>query len=430
MNRNNKATYIPIILGDYYNAYGMVRSFGDNGIKPILVTKSKKSFMRHSKYLEKNFVISDVNVDEEQFIQELILIGKNIMPIKGVLYPTHDEELLCIAKNKHRLAEYFEFPFSDYSALVNIMDKSMLNKVCSDLGIPTIKESLVSSKNEALECAKLMRFPLILKVVIWDEKVIAALGGKIKIVDSYNNYAKEIEKFFESYNNGRLLVQEYIEDSNKLMPTVNTVSDREGNMECVFTSLKVRQEPPKTGTSTAEIVVDPREKEYADIIEYTKRIIKYFSLYGLSGTEYKYDPRDDKYKVIEMNCRSEFPNYLQVIAGQEMALYLYKKHIGEEANIPFYPTRKNASCYVPIRDKILNVYIHHKDSSGMGISLKEWKKSIVKPTTLYGITYNDFRVFIGACAKEWFVIVKVLIRMMLKVPQDEPIFNYLKNIRK
>lgn len=409
---------IPIVIGTYYNAYSVIRGFGEKGIKSILVTCGERCFVQKSKYIETIWITRNVNESESGFIEDLIKYGKEISPNKGMFFPTHDEQLLAISKFKAILEPYFEIPFSDYSILKEIMDKDSFSETCKRLGIPTIRDYKIRNYDEAKTALEEFGVPILVKVNQWDIRIIKGFGSKIAVFEDPDKYLSAISHFFDAVPDGELLVQEYISDSERLMPNVNSFTDREGNMQCVFVSEKLRQYPPQRGTSTATYSMNPEDPQYSDIIEYSRKICKHFRFYGLFGIEYKFDPKDGLYKIIEMNCRSEFPNYLQTLVGQNMAYEIYNYHLGEKVTIPFYPLVKSASCYVPVLDKFYvtksNKYNYPKFTMTRG----EWRKSIIKPSTMYGLTVRDYRSFVSAQMEALKKTMVILFRAKFLIPEN------------
>lgn len=418
---------IPVVLGSYYNAYSVVREFGENGISSILVTHGERNFVQKSKFLIRTTRTRDVNYDERGFIDDLISLGKELSPDRGMFFPTHDEELLAIAKYSNELTPYFELPFSDFDVLKQIMDKDCFSSECKKLGIPTIRDMKVKSLQEAENALNEFGIPILVKVNQYDLKTIQAFGRKIDVFEKESDYLDSMKLFYDVIPDGELLVQEYIIDSDRLMPNVNSFTDREGNMKCVFVSEKVRQYPPQRGTSTATYSMDPEDPKYKDIIEYSKAICNRFKFYGLFGIEFKYDPKDGNYKVIEMNCRAEFPNYLQTLVGQNMAYEIYRYHLGQGTNISYYPTIKSASCYVPVLDKFYVTKSNKYDYPAFTMTKAEWKRSILKPVTLYGITPKDIRSFVFAYLFEFKNSLLILYRATKHIPENISTKEYLKS---
>lgn len=421
----NNTKVIPVVIGNYFNAYGVIRAFANHNIKSILVTNEPNCFVAKSKYLQ-NVVVSKMD-NEESFIKDIIEYGEKIHPDRGMLFPTHDEQLLYIAKYKSELEKYYEIPFSDYDILSNIMDKKKFTKECQKMNIPTIREILVSSVEDAKQVINTFRFPVIVKLDIWNRDVIKAIDGKINIYYDIEKFENDMHHFFEILPEENLLVQEYIEDSDRLMPNINSISDKNGELCCIFVSEKLRQYPPQTGTSTATISADPEDERYSSIIEYAKKIVKHFGFYGLFGIEFKFDKNEQCYKVIEMNCRSEFPNYLQVIVGQNMPYYLYNYHLGRESSIPYFPRENNALCYVPFLDKYYSTKVNLYKNCKFMLSKEEWEKSIFSPYTLHGISIKDIRPYVKAYIQSIKKGMVELYRIKNRIPNTMSMKEYFWN---
>lgn len=418
---------IPVVIGTYYNAYSIVRGFGENGIKSILITHGENNFVQKSKYIEFVRVTRNVNLDEESFIEDLLTLGREIAPAKGMFFPTHDEHLLAIAKYKDKLQEYFEIPFSDYDILNSIMDKNSFMCECKRLGIPTIEEIIVHNYKDAEHALEKLGTPILVKVNQWDKEIINGLGDKINIFTDGKDYLNTMKLFFETVHKGVLLVQEYIKDTNVLMPTVNSFTDKDGKMQCIYVGEKLRQFPPQTGTSTSYYARDPQDPKYKGIIEYTKRIVKEYHFYGLFGIEYKYDPKEGVYKIIEMNCRSEFPNYLQTLVGQNMAFEIYKYHIGQRVTVPYYPIMTSAMTIVPLLDWFYVRKYNYYKFPKFTMTQKEWETSLIQPLTLYGLTKNDYFSYVYAYFLAWITALTLLFRCKFNVPANLRTRDYLKS---
>lgn len=417
---------VPVVIGSYYNAYGIVRSFADAGVRSILVTGRKKCSIQYSKYLEKHVAMAEPKEDEAQFIADMLELGKSLHPRRGMLFPTHDDQLIAIAKNAEAFSAYYEIPFSGWDICCEFIEKASFHAHCESLGVPTVRECLAASLSEALQCLEILRLPVIVK----GNSVATTLGsifpaGKMVFYDR-DEFETQMRCFFSGIPGETLLIQEYIEDSNRNMPTVNCFTDRDGNMQCVYVSEKIRQYPPKTGTSTAYNIVDPENPIYAGIIAHTQKLLRSLHFYGLSGTEFKYDPTNGDYKIIETNIRSEFPNYLQTMAGQNMPYQLYRYHLGLEVTIPYYPVLKRAQCRVPFEDRFKNLYLNRLYYPDSVLSRREWRDTKIEPHTLYGLTMKDIKPFLHVYFWSAFCAPHVLFRAWLHIPDDVRTIDYFR----
>lgn len=420
---------VPVVIGTSYNAYGIVHSFADKGIHSILVTGKRKCFVQYSKYLERHVILPEPDTDPEGFVSGLLELGISLSPRRGMFFPTHDEQVIAIATHASELSAYFEIPFSDWETCHKIIDKSNFRARCEALGIPTVRECLIRSLPEALQCLEDLRLPLIIKGNSVESNTGSFIANEKKIFYDRSEYESFMRQLFAKGFKDDLLVQEYIEDSDRHMPTVNCFTDRDGIAQCFSVIEKIRQYPPRTGTSTVMSLVWPKDPDYQEVMDYTQRILRDFQFYGLSGTEFKYDPREKNYKIIETNVRSEFPNYLQTLAGQNMAYQLYLYHMGYEITIPYYPLIKSANCILPFRDYFYTVHLNKLTNKEYSLTRKAWKASLVKPSTGYGLTFRDIKPFLYAYFTAILTCLNAYFRNKKNIPYNVKTIDYIRGKR-
>ena len=160
--------------------------------------------------------------------------------------------------------------------------------------------------------------------------------------------------------------------------------------------------------------LDAQSPAYQDIIRYTRTLLRELRIYGLSGTEYKYDPSDDLFKIIETNLRPEYFNYLHTLTGQNMPYQLYQYHLSGKKPPSFYPPVKSATAFIPFSDRFFAVHLNQFNYPAHAITKKAWRESLPKPRTKYGLTAKDLKPFLHAYTisalkglNAWFRIKKV-----------------------
>lgn len=200
----NKAV---IIGGDHYNALGLARVFGVNGIKPygILVTQSKKTkdnFCYASKYWQKTYFVSD----EEEAICILNQKFSNYDE-KPVLIPSSDGAAIAIDRYADSLQNHFVLPgfYNEYGKLALLMDKYNQNQWASQNGLKVAQSTIVHfDGSEKKQIAK-VKYSCIVK------PVLSAEGEKSDIRKCDNE--KELLEYLRQLSNKgykRILVQEFL----------------------------------------------------------------------------------------------------------------------------------------------------------------------------------------------------------------------------
>lgn len=316
---------VVIIGGDHYNALGIVRCFGINGIKPygILTTtdkNKKKNFCYLSKYWEKYWLALS---DEEA----LIILKQQFASEKEkpVLVPSSDGMALLIDLHLNELSEHFICPSikGNQGEIAKLMDKSHQVEWAKQLGIKTAKTWCVELNANIDFLYNEVVFPCIVKPVISSE------GHKTDItkcddLDALRKCMKEIQE--KGYH--RILVQEFLQKDYEaeLFGCIGEHSDR---IPYLF-SKHVREWPPVGGSVSCHQFL--KEPELIDQAESLLRKIKNFGYVGnidielfvINGelvlNEVNYRNSGDVYACFQHKVYYPYFSYLDMIGADTTAL--------------------------------------------------------------------------------------------------------------
>jgi predicted ATP-grasp superfamily ATP-dependent carboligase len=85
------------------------------------------------------------------------------------------------------------------------------------------------------------------------------------------------------------------------------------------TKRKLRQFPAQYGDGSLQVTVDAPE-----VVELSRRLLRKLEYRGFVGVEFKLDPRDDSYRLMEINARAVSGNQLAISAGIDFAWIAYQ----------------------------------------------------------------------------------------------------------
>lgn len=156
-----------IIGGDHYNALGLVRCFGINGIKPDGILTEPNEFNRFCNYSKYWNTVKYVT-DEDEAYQYLLTLPS--CDEKPVLVPSSDGAMLMIDDHCEELTKKYILPgFKHNPGMVaNLMNKYNQMMWANDLGIETAKTWLLGL-NEYENQLQEFVYPCIVKPVISTE---------------------------------------------------------------------------------------------------------------------------------------------------------------------------------------------------------------------------------------------------------------------
>lgn len=310
-----------IIGGDHYNALGLVRCFGINGIKPdgILTEPNVSSrFCNHSKFWNTVKYVTDEN-EAYQYLLTLPSCDE-----KPVLVPSSDGAMLMIDAHNEELSKKFILPgFKNNPGMVaHLMNKYNQMKWANNLGIETAKTWMLNL-NDYKNLLSQFVYPCIVKPVISSE------GHKsdIRKCDDEKSLISAID-WLKLNGYKRILVQEFLvkDYECELWGCIPQFSDKVPYL----LSKHLREWPKIAGSvSCHEFIVEPAMKRQAEEIlqklkagGYVGNVdIEILSIKGkLYLNEVNFRNSGDVYALFKDKVYYPYYSYLDMI-GQDISGY-------------------------------------------------------------------------------------------------------------
>ncbi len=352
-----------IILNGTELGYQVIRALGEKGIRSIvLYDQDKDEIGRYSKYVTESIRIPG-------FIENPSLLLDFLLEKKGewagfLIVPTKDYTVEFLAAHQDILSKYYRIPKLDIEIVQKIMNKSALYRAAESLGIAVPKTFSPKTRDELNHIKADLRFPCLIKPGLGhlfyrkhDIKMIEVDTFE-ELVDEYKCLTSDFTK--DEYE---LSISEIIPgpDSEQMIQYASYI-DRSGELLASMTSRKIRQDPPKYGYGR---VVKSEKSKCLDEMSYA--LLKNLGYHGFSEIEWKYDPREDKYKLIEINMRFIFYIGLCVACGINFPYIQYLDLVkGRKARSNSY---QSDIYWIHLYKDVLHTLLHHHLEQ---FSLKEY----------------------------------------------------------
>ncbi|WP_027108202.1 carboxylate--amine ligase [Lacticigenium naphthae] len=311
--------FIPVIIGTDMNAYTMAASFHEEyNKKSILVGKSTLQFTRFStlkreEYLDENFH------DPTVFVDLLIDIAKKYHHETDhlILIGTNDFYVKMLVENQEKLRPYYLFNVVKKELMEQIYYKKNFYKLCAQHGIPTPKTYFYSSQNDDFFTEE-VTFPVIIKPSNGIAYYHNPFEGMEKVykVNSYEEINEIISKIKNSGYTDELIIQDFIPGDDTFMWDSVFYANTNGVPQLITLAQVVLQEHTITaiGNYTALIVRHDRP-----LMDKLANFLKTLGYTGFANFDIKFDERDGKYKVFEVNLRQGRSSYYTTQCGKNMA---------------------------------------------------------------------------------------------------------------
>jgi len=233
----------------------------------------------------------------------------------GVLFPAIDIDLEAILLAQDRLAARYHVPAAPHIG-ADIFAKNWQYELARRAGVP-IPRSLRFHAGERPDLSG-YRFPLIIKPSSRTE----AVGGRafrLRVVDDAAGLDAFLAELERDHAGREFQLAENIPGDPTTLYTVGAYANRQGRVLRAYTGRKLSQYPYTHGdASIAETLSVPEV-----VVTQACALLEAARFHGISQVEFKYDARDDQYKLLEINGRSWSWIKLPAFSGVNLPLIQY-----------------------------------------------------------------------------------------------------------
>lgn len=271
---------------------GVARSLGRMGVPVHSLAHVEPSLVLASRYcagrVDAGWNGHPEGRPDEEIVDQLLAAGRRLGP-DPILLPGSDRWALLVAAHAERLREVFTFPEVPLQLVRDLTSKVGLHDLALRHGLDTPRVLLPGSVDEAVAAATEMGMPVVLKN-------LRSVPG-LELARAHDE-RELVDRFLAMGGPGEVVLQELIPGDDADVWMYNGYYDTESRCLASFTGRKIRQLPPGLGLCTAgECAPNP---ELAAAVESFLGAIGYR---GVVDIDFRRDPRDGRYKVLDVNPR-------------------------------------------------------------------------------------------------------------------------------
>jgi predicted ATP-grasp superfamily ATP-dependent carboligase len=309
-----------IIIGGEHPGLGIARSLGRRGI-PICVIDDQHSVSQFSKYVGRTVRVKDLR-DEYKTVESLLEVGLRY-GLKGwVLFPTRDETVAAFSRQRNQLAEFFRVSTAGWSSVRWAWDKKNTYERAAELGIPVPRTFNPRTERELADLYPYL--PLALKPSV-KENFFYATGAKAWRAETPDQLNDLFRRANRQIRPEEILIQEIIPGDGQRQYSYCAFF-RDGEAHSTLVARRLRQHPREFGRAATYV----ETIEHPEIEELSERFLRAINYYGLVEVEFKQDPRDGRFKLLDVNARTWGFHSIGEPAGVDFPYLLYADQIGQQ----------------------------------------------------------------------------------------------------
>jgi predicted ATP-grasp superfamily ATP-dependent carboligase len=303
-----------IIVEGHVQGLSNLRSIAELGVITWVIDK-KKCIASASKYCSHFLQCPDFITTE--FTEFLMKIGEQYDLKNCLLIPSNDHAVYNIASNKTRLSKHYKIVGFDIDIIDIIYDKSKLLHLAEREGVAIPATQYFTSNSEKLQNS--ISLPVLTKGR-HGLTFYKTIGKKALISTSEEQLKNDLASIEQKLPLIETFTQEVIPFDGKNKTISFTAYSENGEIKTFWMGEKLREHPIQFGTAT--LAVSIRNEE---CLKQSQVLLKSLNYTGVCEIEYLLDPRNNKYKLIEINPRTWLWVGLAKECGIDYAKILYHR---------------------------------------------------------------------------------------------------------
>jgi len=314
-----KKTDCALILGSYVNGYSIVRELYEKKVKNIVLFDSTRNIASYSNKITRHVSIEDT---PESLLNALDKLHEEYEKI--IVFPTSDLHLENLHKIHKAVEGYCFLPFNSEN-LIECSDKYYQYSWCEKLGVPYPKTVRIESVKD-IDKILSIQFPVLLKPVRREDlKIDVFRNLQLKDREEFEKNKRKVEGFIRK--GIPFITSEIIPGDGSNIYAYVGYRNKQGVIVNEWTGKKLSQFPNDFG------VFASASNQAPDTVYHQGRtLLNGMNLMGIAEPEFKYDYRDGKYKLMEINLRSMMWHRVGNLSGVNVQYSQYLDALGKTAD--------------------------------------------------------------------------------------------------
>ncbi len=366
-----------IIISAHTVGLGVIRALSALEMPRIVLSYDHADMGRASRHITTLIDCPHPENDPAAFLAFLLRLAQ-IYP-GAMLLPASDASLAAISRHKTELSAVYQVACTDWSITEQYIDKKRTYALAEEIGVPAPRTSVPQSEAEASAYADTAMYPCLVKPCqshryfeVFHRKMVRA-ANPAELLGAYREAAQaDLE----------VVLQEFIPGGDECGVNYNAYFWN-GQPLAEFTAQKWRNAPPELGSPCVV-----QSDSVTQVLEPGRRILAALGFYGFACTEFKRDPRDGIFKLMEVNGRHNLSGRLAVECGLNFpALHYRHLMLGE---MPTQTTYRQGLYWI---DLTRDLAYHFRRVLRGELPLKDFLQPYCRPHTFAILDYRDLHPF-------------------------------------
>ena len=311
--------FIPLLFAGDINVVSVARAFHEEyGIVSSCYGKYPTGPCMDSKIID--YKANEKADQQDTFLQLVQEFAAKHSDKTVLLIGCGDSYVQLASANKNNFPENVIAPYIDVDLMNDLIHKEKFYAMCEKVGVdyPT---TFVHKKEMGLHIDAPFEGRYVVKpsngIEYWRHPY--PTQKKVYIEDTWQDVQCVLGDIYESGYNDSVIIQNFIPGDDTYMHVLTNYSDKNGQVKMMCLGHVLLEEHTPLGLGNHAVIITEKNEELQKQFNAMLEDIGYV---GFSNFDIKYDQRDGKYKVFEINTRQGRSNYYVTSAGANIAKLL------------------------------------------------------------------------------------------------------------
>ena len=318
--------FIPLLFAGDINVYSVARAFHEQyNIKASVFGKYSTGPCFDSRIM--NYTANSKIDQQETFLSVVQDFAEENKDKKILAIGCGDSYVQLLSENKDNFPENVIAPYIDIDMMNNLIHKEKFYKMCEENGVD-YPDTFVHRKELGHEFELPFEAPFIIKpangIEYWRHPFVTQ--QKVYKAKDKRELVSILDDIYDAGYDDSIIIQDFIPGDDTFMRVLTNYSDRNGKVKLMSLGHVLLEEHTPHGIGNHAIIITEHNEELAETF---KNLLEEMHYIGFSNFDIKFDQRDGKFKVFEINTRQGRSNYYVTGAGQNIAKYLVEDYINQ-----------------------------------------------------------------------------------------------------
>lgn len=403
----------PIVIGGDIGAYASARAFHEAfGVRTVVLAGVSVGPVAHSAIVDLR-IVPGLD-DDATLVSAVQRVVAEQPDVPHLVLGSADHAVLALVRVRDRLGPDVVVPYADEPVMEQVTSKAGFSRLCAALDVPHPRTRVVRVGADSHDLGSEVTFPAVMKASSSAEFHDVEFEGKRKVAYAADasELAGMLDRMAAAGFAGEVVVQERIPGGDEDMAAVNAFCGPAGGVRFALFGRVLLEEatPNGLGNSVAQITasVDARDSGL-EAVGHAQRLLEHVGWSGFANLDLKRDPRDGRYRFLELNPRVGRSGYAVTAAGYNVATMYGDAYLGGDQSPSAEMVVGDAEhLFTVVPLALLRRYV----------SAETWQR--VRKLTRLGAVTNPYYYRAETHPRRWFYVVTAMLNQFRKFARWHP----------